>query len=94
MTASFLQSVLGIVKLWYMSSFQEKMVNMQHALEDIDPKISRREMIYYYSIYCSRVVECQQRGWQHNHYRLVWQHNHYRLVSTATDDTNRPTTQL
>ena len=71
MTASFLQSVLGIVKLWYMSSFQEKMVNMQHALEDIDPKISRREMIYYYSIYCSRVVECQQRGWQHNHYRLV-----------------------
>ena len=72
MTASFLQSVLGVVKLWYMNSFQEKMVKMQHALEDIDPKISRREMIYYYSIYCSRVVECQQRGWQHNHYRLVW----------------------
>ena len=71
MTASFLQAVLGIVKLWYMNSFQDKLVNTQNALEDIDPKINRREMLYYVT-YCSRVVECQQRGWQHNHYRLVW----------------------
>ena len=71
MTASFLQAVLGIVKLWYMKSFQDKLVNTQNALEDIDPKINRREMLYYFT-YCSRVVECQQRGWQHNHYRLVW----------------------
>ena len=71
MTASFLQAVLGIVKLWYMNSFLDKLVNTQNALEDIDPKINRREMLYYFT-YCSRVVECQQRGWQHNHYRLVW----------------------
>ena len=71
MTATFLQSVLGVVKLWYMSSFQDRLVNTQHALEDINPNINRREMLYY-CLYCTRVVEWQQRGRQHNHDRLVW----------------------
>ena len=73
-TSTSLQTVLRIVKEWWLASFTQHLVNGQRALTDVTDPNEKALLAYIYAYTskgCLLRRECQMRGALHEHL-TIW----------------------